>query len=299
MTIIEIKNSELSVGINTYGSELMYINSSNGTEFLWNGDKNVWSYRAPILFPICGGLKDDTYKYEGKEYVLKKHGFARKSEFAGTRISDTKAEFVLESNDETLKVYPFEFRLKIIFELEGNKLKISNVVENLSDKEMYFSIGAHEGYSCPEGIEDYEIKFDEEQTLDSYILNGNLLENNSLRIIENANVLPLKYKYFTVDALVFKNIKFSKVTLAHKNSNKKVIVDFDGANYFLLWTKPGANYICLEPWNGVQDIIGSNYDITCKEGLIKLVGGKSHLFEHTIECFFLNSYFKNRNAFVF
>ena len=78
MAVIEIKNSKLTVGINTCGSELMYINSSRGTEFLWNGDEKMWSYRAPVLFPICGKLKDDTYTYNGKKYILKKHGFARK-----------------------------------------------------------------------------------------------------------------------------------------------------------------------------------------------------------------------------
>lgn len=92
--------------------------------------------------------------------------------------------------------------------LYGNKLKVLNIVENLSNSEMYFSVGAHEGYVCPEGIEEYELHFDEKQTLDSYILNGNLLENNSVRIIEDSNILPLKYEYFKVDALVFKNIKF-------------------------------------------------------------------------------------------
>lgn len=284
MAIIEIKNDKLSVGINTYGSELMYISSSNGTEFLWNGNKEVWSYRAPVLFPICGGLKDDKYTFDGKEYTLKKHGFARKSEFAGTRISDTKAEFVLKSSKETMEVFPFEFRLKICFGLSGNKLKISNIVENLSENKMYFSIGAHEGYSCPEGIEEYEIRFEEKQTLDSFILDGNLLENNSIRIIENSETLPLKYEYFTVDALVFKDIKFNKATLVHKNSSKRVSVEFAGTNYFLLWTKPNSNYICLEPWNGVQDIVGSDYDITSKEGIIRLDAGKIHTFIHSIEC---------------
>lgn len=283
--IIEIKNDKLKVGINTLGSELMYIDGANGTQFLWHGDESVWKYRAIILFPICGGLKDDKYIVNGKEYSLNKHGFARQSEFEGKKISDTKAEFILKFNEDTLKCYPFEFELKIIFELQGNKLTVKNQVNNLSDKKMYFSVGAHEGYYCPEGIEDYYIEFEGPQTLDSYILNGNLLEENSIRIIENETKLPLKYDYFSVDALVFKDIKFHKATLVHKNSSKKVTVEFNDSNYFLLWTKPNANYICLEPWNGVQDIVGSGYDISHKEGIIKLEIGKSYETTHTIECF--------------
>lgn len=285
MPVIEIKNDKLTVGINTLGSELMYINGEKGTEFLWNGDEKVWTHRAPVLFPICGGLKKDTYNFDGKSFMMKKHGFAEDSEFSGELITDTKAEFVLISNEVTKSVYPFDFKLTIVFELIENKLKVSNVVENLSDGDMFFSIGAHEGYSCPEGIEEYEIQFDDEQTLDSFILTGNLLENDSIKIIENSKKLPLKYEYFEVDALVFKNIKFNKVALAYKDGKKKVAVEFDQAKYFLLWTKPNANYICLEPWCGVQDIVGSDYNLENKEGIIKLEKKQSYSFTHTIECF--------------
>ena len=285
MPLIEIKNEKLSVGINTFGSELMYIRAHDGTDFLWTGDKEVWSYRAPVLFPICGGLKDDTYILNGKKYTLPKHGFARKSEFTGKLINAEKAEFILESNKDTLKKFPFKFRFKIIFELKDNELKVSNILENLSDTKMYFSLGAHEGYYCPEGIEEYYIEFDERVTLDSFILNGNLLEDKTVRIIEEEKRLDLKYEYFLVDALVFKNIGFHKASLVHKGNSKKVTVEFNDSNYFLLWTKPEANYICLEPWNGIQDGMDSDYDITKKEGIISLERGKIFKAVHTISCF--------------
>ncbi len=283
MAIIEIKNEYISVGINTFGSELTYVRTKSGEDFLWNGDKNVWKLRAPVLFPICGGLKDDTYIYKGKKYRLNKHGFARNYEFEGRLLSETKAEFILKSNDETKKSYPFDFILKITFELEKNKLKAVYAVQNLSNGEMYFSIGAHEGYLCPEGIEEYEIKFENKKTLDSYVLNGNLLENNTVRIIENDDTIHLKYDYFKVDALVFKNIDFNKVSLVNKKIGKRVNLEFDKAKYFLLWTKPGAKYICLEPWCGIQDGMDIDYDITHKEGIIKLNGKEVFEFSHNME----------------
>lgn len=285
MSVIEIKNDRLSVGINTFGSELTYIKGCNGKDYLWDGDERVWSLRAPVLFPICGGLKESQYTYEGIKYSLPKHGFAEDSEFSGNRISDTCAEFVLTSNEETLKVFPFEFRLKIVFELIENKLRVTNIVENTSEKPMYFSIGAHEGYSCPEGIEEYKIVFDEPETLDSFILDGDLLESNSVRIIENSRELPLKYDFFAVDALVFKNINFNKATLTKKDGTQIVSVEFDKAKYFLLWTKPDAKYICLEPWCGIQDIVGSSFELKEKEGLIALENNSCFTFTHTIECF--------------
>lgn len=285
MSMIEIKSEKLTVGIDSKGSELMYIKGKDGTDFLWNGDPEVWSFRAPILFPICGGLKDDTYTYNGKSYTLPKHGFARRSEFSGRQIDDTKAEFVLESNSETLKNFPFKHRLKITFELMGNELKITNSVENLSSDEMYFSIGSHEALYCPEGIEEYEVRFPGKQTLDSYLIDGNLLLDETVRILDNEDCLPLQYDYFSVDALVFKDIIFNKAMLVHKNSTKRVSVEFDGAGYFLLWTKPGAKYICLEPWHGIQDSIHSDGEIAHKEGIIKLPKGETFTAVHTISCF--------------
>lgn len=285
MSVIEIKNDRLSVGINTLGSELMYIRGQNGREYLWNGDESVWSSRAPVLFPICGGLKNNTYFYNGNEYHLEKHGFAKVSEFRGTRLSENSAEFVLSSDEETLKVYPFPFCLKIVFMLVENKLKVTNTVENTSEQPMYFSIGAHEGYSCPEGIEAYEVRFDEEQTLDHSILNGNLVENKTVRIAEGIRALPLKEEYFATDALVFRNISFRKAVLARRNGEKVVSLEFDRASNFLLWTKPNAKYICFEPWCGIPDLVGSSYDLTEKAGIIRLDGGKKFTFTHTIECF--------------
>ncbi len=281
MAILEVKNEHFCVGINTFGSELMYVRTRDGEDFLWNGDENVWKLRAPILFPICGGLKDDTYIFNNKKYELKKHGFARNLEFEGSLISETKAEFILKSSEETRKRFPFDFIFKVTFVLEENTLKTFYSVENLSDGEMYFSVGAHEGYYCPEGIEEYEIKFDDKKTLDSYILNGNLLEENKIRIIKDSDTLPLKYDYFKVDALVFKNIDFNKVSLVNKKSGKKVILEFDKADYFLLWTKPNAKYICLEPWCGIQDGMNSDYDITKKEGIIKIKEKETFVFTHS------------------
>lgn len=285
MSVIEIKNEKLSVGISTYGSELMHITTNTGKELLWNGDAKVWKKRAPLLFPICGGLKEDRFLHGGKSYTLGKHGFAQTLEFVAAHSDETSAEFWLESNEETKAAYPFDFKLRVIYQLEGNKLKVTNVVENKSDEPMYFSIGAHEGYSCPEGIQEYQIQFDEPQTLNSYVLNGNLLEDRFVNVLENRRVFPLKYDYFAVDALVFKNIGFNRATLAKKDGTKIASVEFDQAKYFLLWTKPGAKYICLEPWCGVQDIVGSSFELKEKEGIVSIESNQSFTFTHTIECF--------------
>lgn len=279
---ITVKNDFLTVDISTLGAEIQRVQGKAGTEFLWNGDKTVWDGRAPILFPICGGLKDDKYVFAGKEYTMYKHGFIKNKHFTVHKAEDTKAELVCYSDEETRKEYPFVFAFWVIFELHGNSLTVSYKVENKSENTMYFSVGAHEAYACPDGIERYSVVFEKEETLDSYILDGNLLENRTVRVMEHDTEFPLKYEYFKVDALVFKHIQSRRVTLVHKDSSKKVTVSFPGHDYFLLWTKPTGRYICIEPWCGIPDGVDSGFDFVHKEGILSLDAGKTYTAEHTI-----------------
>ncbi|MEE1045968.1 MAG: aldose 1-epimerase family protein, partial [Clostridia bacterium] len=242
----------------------------------------VWAESSPLLFPICGGLKDDKYTFKGKEYTMPKHGYGRKTMFEVESATDTEAVFLHKSNDETKKCFPFDYELRIIYSIDGYALKTEYKVDNKSGETMYFSIGSHEGYYTPEGIEDYDVVFPQNETLSSYVLYGNLLSDQKLPIIKDTNILPLYDKYFTIDALVFKDLKSRSAILRNRKTGKAVKVDFDYAPYFLLWHKPNAPYICLEPWDGVQDIVGSDYDITKKEGIIALDADKTYSGVHTI-----------------
>lgn len=275
-----IANEKIKCTISALGAEIQSI-IKDGKEIIWEGNPDVWSGKAPVLFPICGGLKDDKYTYEGKEYTLPKHGFVRKSEFEIEKHEKESVTFLLSSNEDTLKCYPFDFELRITYTLSGAELRVDYNVTNIGENNMYFSIGSHEAYACPEGIEEYSVVFEEEETLDSSILNGNLLEYDTIRIGESIRELPLKYDFFAVDALVFLNLKSRKVTLMHK-VEKVVDVAFDGADYLLLWTKPTGRYICIEPWCGVPDFEDSDYDITKKRGIIAVEPKKTATKTHTL-----------------
>lgn len=279
---VKLISEELTVEIRTIGAELQSIKGKNGTEFLWYGDEKVWSGRAPILFPICGGLKEDKFFYNGKYYFLPKHGFGQSFKYEIEYNSSHKAVFLLKSNDETKKLYPFDFEFRVVYELKGKQLKVCYATANITNSKMYFSVGAHEGYNCPEGIEEYDVIFEKEETLVSYLLNGNILSNDTICVLEKGNVFPLKCEYFEVDALVFRDIKSDSVVLKHRNSGKSVQIDFPEHDYLLLWTKPTGEYICIEPWCGIQDVEGSDYNITNKEGVICLEKGEKHSVTHTI-----------------
>lgn len=279
--MITLKNEFLTASFNEVGAELKSLKFC-GKEYIWEGRSEVWAGSCPLLFPICGGLKDDKYTFKGKEYTLQKHGYARFMTFDIENKTDTSVVFIHKSNEETKQSFPFDYELRVIYTLKGKSVKVSYSVKNLTDDTMYFSIGSHEGYYTPEGIEDYDIIFPQKETLNSFALYGNLLSNQELPIIKNSNVLPLYDKYFTVDALVFKDLKSRSATLRNRKTGKAVRVDFPDNDYFLLWHKPNSPYMCLEPWSGIQDIVGTSYDITEKEGIISLLSGEEYNNTHTI-----------------
>ncbi len=279
--MITLKNKSLTAKINEIGAELKSL-KKNEKEYMWQGWPEIWSGTAPLLFPICGGLKDDKYILNGKEYTLQKHGYARTTRFEVESATDTKAVFLHKSNEETKKVFPFDYELRVIYTLKGNSLIVAYKVDNLSDSTMYFSIGSHEAYSTPEGIEDYDVIFPKKETLNAAMLDGNLLQKNTIPIIKDSNVLPLYDKCFTEDALVFTTLKSRKATLRNRKKGNFVTVEFPDCDYFLLWHKHCAPYMCLEPWCGIQDPQETDYDITKKEGIISLNAGATYNTSHKI-----------------
>ena len=280
--LITIKSKELTVEISTLGAELRRIYDTKGIEFLWDGNPEFWTGRAPILFPICGGLKNGKYSYSGKEYQLTKHGFARRSEFETETVDESSAVFLLKSSAETKASYPFDFEFRVSYKLKGRSLSVKYSVTNPSDSEILFSFGSHEAYACPDGIENYEIVFEKEENLDSLCIVDNLLTGESVPIIKNETTLPLDYKYFEIDALCFKDIKSRKVSLNHKLSDRKTVIEFDDFEYFLLWTKPKAGYLCIELNAGIDDIVGSSYELSEKAGIIRLNGKETFELNHVI-----------------
>lgn len=279
--MVTLKNETLTVQIAELGAEMKSILCGD-REIMWDGNPEVWSGTAPLMFPICGGLKDNRYELDGKIYSLPRHGYARTTVFEVEKAERDTAVFLHKSNEETKKVYPFDYELRVIYSLEEKTVKIEYALDNLSDKTMYFNIGSHEAYSTPHGVEDYDVIFAQEETLSANILYGNILSDQLLPIIKDSKVLPIYDKYFTIDALVFKTLQSRAATLRDRKTGRGVRVEFPDARYFLLWHKPGAAYLCMEPWTGIADTVGSSYDITQKEGIDTLAAGQSYHNTHTI-----------------
>ncbi len=279
--MVTLHNQELTVVIAKTGAELQSVRSADGTEYLWNGDPAFWAKRAPVLFPICSGLKNDEYHYEGKTYTLQKHGYARLALFEVERASDTEAVFLLRSDEQSREQYPFDYELRIGYRLVGTTVEIAYDVTNPSDKPLYMSIGSHEAYACPEGIEQYEIVFPEAETL--YTTPEPFISNDRQLVIENSKVFPLREQDFAVDSLNFRDgTKSDSLILRHKETGRGVEVRYEGFEHMLFWQPYKAPFICIEPWCGFPDTVEHDGDITKKVGIHKVDGGETFHRVHSI-----------------
>lgn len=279
--MITIKNKKLTAEISEFGAELKSLKSGN-FENMWQGDPQVWAGTAPVLFPMLCALRDGKSIINGKEYALPRHGFARKKVFEVESKAESSVTLLLKHDNQTLEVYPFEFEFRVSFTLNESSLKVEYKVKNLNDTTMYFSVGAHEAYVTPEGIEDYDIIFPEKEIFDSVLLNGGLLQDNTMLIAKNTNTLPLYEKYFILDTLIFRDLKSRSCVLKNRKTERSVRIEFPDCDYLGIWHQPSAGYICIEPWSGLPDHQNSNYDITQKEGIISLDAKGEYKNTHTI-----------------
>ncbi len=279
--MVTLKNEILTAQISEIGAEIKSL-KKDGYENMWQGDPQIWGYTAPVLFPICGALRDGKYILDGKEYFIEKHGFARRKTFEVESVTESKAVFLLKEDDETLKNFPFKFELRVVYTLKKNVLKVEYKVKNNTDDIMYFSVGSHEGFATPEGVEDYDIIFPKKENLESVLCNGPLMQNNKMLIAKNTNVLPIYDKYFMLDTLIFGDLNSKSAILKNRKTERAIKIDFPDSDHFLIWHIPSAPYICLEPWSGLSDSESSDYDIRKRKGIISLQSGKEYKNTHAI-----------------
>ncbi len=279
--MICLKNDRLSAEISELGAELKSL-KKDGFEYMWSGDSRVWANTAPVLFPTLCALKDGKYILDGKTYCMTKHGFVRGKQFAVENADNSSATLLYTHNDDTLAMYPFKFEFRVIFTLKDSSLEVEYRVTNLNESNMYFSVGAHEAYATPEGIEDYDIIFPKKEDLETVLLDGGLLQKHTMTIGKNTEYLPLYDKYFILDTLIFKNLKSRELVLKNRKTDRSIRVEFPDCDYLAIWHKVSAGYICIEPWSGLPDNIDTDHDITHKEGILTLAPHGKYSNIHTI-----------------
>lgn len=284
-----IQNENLIAEINEKGAELFSLKSKKtGAEILWQGDAEFWKDRAPTLFPICGRLFEGKYTYNGNVYEMNLHGFARASEFTSNQISEDEIEFLLVANEQTKKIYPFDFKLAITFKLVDNQLVKTIKVTNAGKEIMPFSFGGHPGFNVPiynnEEFTDYYVEFPTEK-LNKIVMSERCLYTG---VIEEYSLvdkkIALKHDLFDNDALFFE-MQEGTVKLKSQKSSFELAMTFNDMTCLGLWHKPKAEapYVCIEPWHGVPADDGVVDDLLLKRQMIHLGVGDTYENTYSIE----------------
>ncbi|MEE1050241.1 MAG: aldose 1-epimerase family protein [Clostridia bacterium] len=278
--MIKIKNRYLAVKIDKKGAEIKSVLYEKKEQF-WQGDE-VWSGTSPILFPFCGGLKDNKYIYNDTEYTCEKHGFAKDMEFEVVKKGKKTVTLVLKATEETLEKYPFDFELNVTYTVTNRNLITEYSVKNNGKNKMYFSVGSHESFLCENGIQNYDILFPTRQNLKRSIMENGTVTNETERITKNSRFFPLLEEQFESASIVLRKISFNSLILRNRVTAERKKLVFPRAENLVLWTVPKREYICIEPWCGLPDMADADGRIEKKEGIIPLKAGKTKRFMHKI-----------------
>lgn len=260
MGIYALKHGDLSALFTSAGAELKSLKDCRaGQEYMWNANPEFWKRTSPILFPLVGNYKSKEVRYNGHVYSLPQHGFARDMEFELISLAQQEIWFGLSSSPETLRKYPFLFRLEVGYRLEERRLRVIWRVVNKGKETMYFSIGGHPAFMCPLKKEhsqtEYYLHFDgADQVTSRMIGDGGLTTDTILTYPLEDGYLRISEDLFDNDALVIENNQTHKVSLCMPDKTPYVTLQFD-APLFGVWSVPGkaAPFVCIEPWYGRCD----------------------------------------------
>lgn len=281
-----IQNDYLTAIIKDEGAELCELLDQDQVQYIWTADKAYWGRHTPILFPLVGKVTGNSYTVEDETFNLGQHGFARDYTFEVAHQTETSITFILHSNEETRRLYPFNFTLKVTYSLVENTLAIGYEVINEDDKEMAFKIGAHPGFRCPlfedEKMEDYTLTFEKEEEVRFMPLTpaGYFNRTESSMVTRPLTISP---ELFAKDALVFADFTSKSVTLSSKNHNKAVEVGFENFPFLGIWSPASPSpFVCIEPWYGHADYEDEAPNFMTKTDLNRLMPHESFTCTHTI-----------------
>ncbi len=286
-----LKNDVLTVQVKDHGAELASIRKGS-TEYLWQADPAFWGRHSPVLFPIVGSVWDKKYRVDGKEFELGQHGFARDMDFTLVSADDTEVRYLLTSNEDTLKKYPWRFALEIGYRLRGNKVDVIWEVKNIGDEDMYFQIGAHPAFYYPDYKPETEergyFSFDRSENLETVRISEKGCVDAETKYpleVPQDGLLPIKRDTFDgIDALILEDSQVGRVTLHRTDGTPWLALEFT-APVVGLWSPPAKNapFVCIEPWYGRCDRAGYAGDYRQKDWINRLASGEKFESVYTIE----------------
>ncbi|HPQ09645.1 MAG TPA: aldose 1-epimerase family protein [Bacteroidia bacterium] len=265
----QIENNYLKVKFSSQGAEIVSIQYKN-QELIWQA-LPVWKRHAPVLFPIIGKLKNDSYIYNSKIYSLPQHGFARDKEWINTFHSENLCEFELTDDEQTFQNYPFHFSLIIKYQLIQSSLKIHFHIFNPHHSVLPFSIGFHPAFNTFGNLNNCFIQFIPDKTfLYKTILKNGLLSNQKEKLLLENSTLYLNEDLFSNDAIVLENPDISAMILSNPEWNYSIKISPNGCKNWGIWTKC-KDFICIEPWMGIADSESTSGNLLKKKDIILLL----------------------------
>jgi galactose mutarotase-like enzyme len=274
---VSLRSGSLAAEIDPLGAQLSSLRDDAGRDLLWDGDPAVWNGRSPLLFPIVGTLAGGRYRLESKTYPLSRHGFARGRRFEIVDSAPSTATFRLRSDDATLQIYPFHFELEIRYALDGATLAMVARVRNVGEREMPASFGYHPALRWPlpygQPRSAHFIEFAAEEPAPIRRLNADGLVSPELHptpVVHRR--LNLTDALFEDDVIIFDAIR-SRSVIYGAEAGPRISMSFPDTPYLGLWTKPHANFICIEPWHGIADLAGFSGDFRTKTGVFMVAPG--------------------------
>jgi galactose mutarotase-like enzyme len=276
-----LQSDHIRAEIATRGAELIRLKDSRGADFLWNGDPHWWSGHAPLLFPIVGKVPNDAIIVNGKEYPMRQHGFARTSEFTVSSANETECRLRLEASSETRAQYPFNFVLDVRHAVGGPSLLTEATVQNVDDRPMPVSFGFHPAVRWP--LDDagprqgHVLAFENREPGSIRRLHDGLLDRDRHPSPVVDGQIELKDDLFIDGAIIFDQLASRRVDYVAP-SGRSVTAEFPCMPHLGLWSKPGAGFICIEPWQGYAAAVDFAGELSTKEGMIALAPGSTANF---------------------
>ena len=276
--MIALENEYLKIEINEFGAELVsVIDKATGYEFLWQGNKKIWKGQAPVLFPIVGGLKNNQYRYRGKVYTMNRHGFARDMKFVTQAVTQSSATFYLKNNEETQRIYPFEFSFQITYILHENNISVSYEILNPSLTEtLYYSVGGHPGFNVSQSSEGFiweevSVSLLPQGHYQQIPIKKGFINIEKAKFVEPTHI-PLQTVSFKKDALIYRLAQDAYIKLSNPIDQIEIELIPRNFEFIGVWSAypQGGKFVCLEPWAGIADLLDFEGELNEKLGMIAL-----------------------------
>jgi galactose mutarotase-like enzyme len=280
-----IASDHLQASVKPHGAELCRL-QAGGADLLWDGDPVFWARQSPVLFPVVGAPKNGLLLHQGTSYPMPRHGFARDRDFRMVRLTGHSCSFRLQDDPATRAMYPFPFRLDVSYTITGPELRVQYDLHNPGPAILPASFGAHPGFRWPlvpgqpKGAHWLEFEKPEGDLVPDVTVDG-LLGGRSRPSPLEGRQLPLTEALFSEDALIFRPVQSRAVRYSAPGAPVLELA-WDGFEQLGVWSRPGAGFLCLEPWRGYASPESFDGEFLDKPGIFLVAPGATVSAHYTV-----------------